>query len=87
MPEFPIVIAYVVISTTDKNDDANKPRLAPDRRGQNTIVQGVSLAHHCLAMSGMLLMELLAPIATGNGGGSVTTVEHSPKGMVFNFDH
>jgi len=118
MPEFPIVIAYVVISTTDKNDDANKPRLAPDRRGQNTIVQGVSLAHHCLAMSGMLLMEIES---CGRGGvsrdaidgcllsspsaspqelelastaatwdrswGAVTTVEHSPKGMVFNFDH
>jgi hypothetical protein len=41
-------------------------------------------------MSGMLLMEieLASTVATWDRSwGAVTTVEHSPKGMVFNFDH
>jgi len=34
------------------------------------------------------LFELASTVATWDRSwGAVTTVEHSPKGMVFNFDH
>jgi hypothetical protein len=80
MPEFSVVIAYVVVSAANKHDNSSELRLAANWFGQHAIVQIIGLAHHVLAMPGMLLIELLAPIATGNEGEVVTTGAHSPKG-------